>query len=59
MPVKKSPPAFISELNDLIRRMEPRRTRATEMSKRAERMRAVAITMYERAKWMQQNKAAW
>jgi len=58
MPVKKAPqPVFISELNDLIRHMEPRRTLATQMTKRAQRMRAVA--MNQRAKVMQERKTTW
>jgi len=59
-PFKKAPqPVFISELSDLIRLMEPRRTLATQMSKRAQRMRAVAIAMYQRAKVMQESKTTW
>jgi len=60
MPVKKAPqPVFISELNDLICLMEPRRTLATQMTKRAQLMRAIATTMYERAKVMQERKTTW
>ena len=60
MLVKKAPqPVLISELNDLIRLMEPRRTLATQMTRRAQSMRAVAITMYQRAKVMQDRKTTW
>jgi len=48
----------MSGLDELFRLMEPRKARALAMTQRAKRMRALAIYMYERAKWMQEGTPA-